>query len=379
LKDRSGEIWIGSRDQGLNKFNPGRQSFKSVGNEPDKKIRLDNEEVRDIIEISPGIFWTTPHSKGLRIYNQKENHFSLLNKDPFNKNQKFLGSTLFKDSRNNIWIGTWSHGFYQYNVSTNRLIYLQHIPGKASSFLNKFISAFQEDSRGRIWVATVEGIIIINRDNPTSDDVSVIPSLQYGKNDCCRDWAFNICRDRKGDMWLATRSEGLKHYNITTGVITTYKSDINDVRTIGSDRVYTVYEDSKGRIWAGASSGGLHLFEPKTNSFQHYTVKDGLCNNAVVGIVEDKKGDLWLTTQFGLSRFSPNNKVFHNYYVQNGLPSNEFIMNTIGYSPSLDKVYTATKKGLVFFDPDDLTTNSYIPPVWITSIKKYRNWLASFY
>ena len=55
---------------------------------------------------------------------------------------------------------------------------------------------------------------------------------------------------------------------------------------------------------------GLNRFDLNTKTFKHYTEKDGLPNNVVLGILEDDHGKLWLTTNNGLSQFDPLPETF---------------------------------------------------------------------
>ena len=54
-------------------------------------------------------------------------------------------------------------------------------------------------------------------------------------------------------------------------------------------------------MWFGTSGGGLSRFDYNTESFRHYLKKDGLFNNSVNGISEDRRGNILVTTNKGIS------------------------------------------------------------------------------
>ena len=87
--------------------------------------------------------------------------------------------------------------------------------------------------------------------------------------------------------------------------------------------------------------------------FESYTIKDGLPNNVIHGILEDKHGNLWLSTNNGLSRFNPENETFRNYDVDDGLVGSQFITNACGKSKD-GEMYFGSIKGLVSFYPERL-------------------------
>ena len=75
--------------------------------------------------------------------------------------------------------------------------------------------------------------------------------------------------------------------------------------------VRSILEDSKGNIWFGSYSEGVCLLQ--NGKLQYFTTQDGLSDNQVRNIYEDKNGFMWLATEGGLSRFNPNTKKFKNY------------------------------------------------------------------
>ena len=62
--------------------------------------------------------------------------------------------------------------------------------------------------------------------------------------------------------------------------------------------------------------------------FRHFFEKDGLPNNVIYAIQEDQEGQLWISTNNGLSRFDPDRYTFRNYDYKDGLQSNEFNHNS---------------------------------------------------
>ena len=87
----------------------------------------------------------------------------------------------------------------------------------------------------------------------------------------------------------------------------------------------------------------------------------------MVGILEDDRQNLWLSTSDGLSRFDPRHNTFTNYYVSDGLPGNEF-----SYYPATSKSSTGEmffgliRSGLVAFFPDRVIGDRSVPPIVVT-------------
>lgn len=87
-----------------------------------------------------------------------------------------------------------------------------------------------------------------------------------------------IRQDRKGNIWI-TSWEGIYKYD--------GKSFTNITSTVSSARFFSVLEDSKGSLWFGSIGSGVYYYDGK--SFKNFTTRDGLLNNDVHSIYEDKK------------------------------------------------------------------------------------------
>ena len=107
----------------------------------------------------------------------------------------------------------------------------------------------------------------------------------------------SIVQTRDGYLWLATH-EGLVRFN---GV----EFEVFDKRTtpaITAKSIWTLFEDSRGALWAGTNGGGLVRYED--GRFSVFTTADGLAGNYVYAIHEGRDGTLWIGTGTGLSRMN---------------------------------------------------------------------------
>ena len=97
------------------------------------------------------------------------------------------------------------------------------------------------------------------------------------------------------------------------------------------DKISSFCESKDGSLWIGSNGYGLYhrtIGEDGKEHFEAMTLEDGLVNNAVKGIVEDRNGRLWITTLNGLSVYDPNLKTFTNYSQYDGLVSPHFYWNS---------------------------------------------------
>jgi ligand-binding sensor domain-containing protein len=152
-----------------------------------------------------------------------------------------------------------------------------------------------------------------NQTDLTTDIVYSQPKdtvTSYGPNLMVR----NIKQDRKGNILIAGSNFSV------FGDAFRYdgKSFINLTSEVGSHRFWDVLEDRRGNLWLASLDSGVYYYNGK--SFQHFTTTEGLANNLVNCIYEDKAGNIWLGTGGGVSRY--DGKSFRNFTTKDGLSNN---------------------------------------------------------
>ncbi|MEP7265561.1 MAG: triple tyrosine motif-containing protein, partial [Bacteroidota bacterium] len=117
----------------------------------------------------------------------------------------------------------------------------------------------------------------------------------------------------------------------------------------------------------------------------HFNEADGLPNQVVYGILTDKSGNLWISTNKGLSCFTPSytksdsvaypvisGGTFKNFEEKDGLQSNEF--NRYAFTKTDDDVlFFGGVNGINFFRPEEIKNSIYIPKVMITDFRLSNN------
>ena len=173
-----------------------------------------------------------------------------------------------------------------------------------------------------------------------------------------------------GTVWMGTVS-GLLGLDPATGVWTVYRHNPGDPRSLPNDMVFATCADPAEPshiLWVGTSGGGLARLDLRTGTFTAYTTRQGLPNNVVYGILSDKRGNLWVSTNQGLCRFAPRTGAVVTYTTEDGLPSNEF--NRYSCARTSDgRLWFEGMGGAFHFDPEDFYTSYAASPTVITGMK----------
>ena len=159
-------------------------------------------------------------------------------------------------------------------------------------------------------------------------------------------------------------------YNESQKKFVLFISDMKNPGSILGDLITTIYEDEKRNVWFGTNIG-LNKYIRSTNSFIHYTEKDGLPNNLIFAIEGDTHGNLWFSTDQGISKLNPETGKIKNYDITYGFTSNRFYFTSC--KTENGEIYFGGPGGITRFDPDSIKDNPYIPSIVITSFKIFDN------
>jgi signal transduction histidine kinase/DNA-binding response OmpR family regulator/ligand-binding sensor domain-containing protein len=151
-----------------------------------------------------------------------------------------------------------------------------------------------------------------------------------------------------GKIWIGHRGNLLQ-----------YAPDAGTQQWFGPDtwgfpvsRILVIEEDQDGTVWLGADVG-LIRFDPGAGQTKQYTVKDGLPNDFVSGLLPDGDSCLWLSTNNGLSRFHIPTGSFINFFEEDGLTHNEF--NRASYFKARNgRMFFGGLRGIIAFFPQEL-------------------------
>ena len=376
FEDQSGVLWIGTLGCGLSILKPGfkgNRNFKHYQKIPDDPNSLGNNFVCSFCEDHKKQLWIGTVN-GVYIKDPSINHFVHL-KERLDTKQNILNKCLvwsiIESSDRAIWICSFSNGLYRLKLSSNnkyKVSHYKHNPDNPNSISSNNLLWIYEDKEGTLWICTFDNGL--DRYIPKENKFVHYQYDAENSNSISSNSLMTIFEDTAGNLWIGALSGGLckleKKYR-SAGKFINYKQDINNPSSLSGNIVPVIYEDRSGALWVG-TDGGLNKFDPESETFTHYTTKDGLPNNFIYGILEDDEGNLWLSTNNGISKFNVKKNEFKNYGIEHGLQGFEF--NQAAYLKNNGgEMFFGGMNGFNAFSPDSIKCNPYIPPVVITDFK----------
>jgi signal transduction histidine kinase/ligand-binding sensor domain-containing protein/DNA-binding response OmpR family regulator len=366
--DKDHICWVGTVGGGVNKYDKNLTLFNFVKSNKFDEKGLNTPVVSSFEEDNDGnIFVGTEGGSGLSLFNRKTRlfqHFTIRSarKTPDNN---LVVLALTTDEKNQLIIGTYGDGLFVFDPISQHYRQLMQGPG-ISDLNSNFIFCAKPDHEGNIWLGTNgDGINVLDKDYKVIVRYTPNPKLSNDRILPINGYIRDIVEDKLGNKWIATHGGGIAVLNSSTGKFTIYNTKNSH---LPNDKVLTLHMDRTGNIWAGTMGGGVAMFNPNTNQFTCFSESNGLQNNTICKILEDRQGLIWVSSNKAISSIDVHTKKITNYCYHNGVQDNNFVGGS-GLVSSSGELFFGGFEGFNYFNPSYLKRNVSVPPVVITDLR----------
>ena len=351
--DRNGNIWVGTDRAGLIRMNVNTHEMEAAEtkNMNTGLLNTDIIRVQSIYIDDTDLLWVGTEKSGVAYYGKNIYRF-------FSTQQKDV-TAITQDNSGRVWYGTSNHGVVGYDgpIASYKVSAMQYTQdgslwvgskqngltrikegratiysasdGGQSTLIDDHINALCTDRVGNLWIATNGGMQVFN------PKMNTFSSYTRENGKLTTNNITALFYTKKNNMLIGT-GEGLTILNLSSTEITHLTGNTTNLKTFTNNYITQVYEDSRGLIWIGTREG-LNILNLENDSLNYITVKQGLRNNNICGITEDKKQNMWVTTSNGITRVvvqrnSDDGSIgygLYNYDMSDGLLSNEFNLGAI--------------------------------------------------
>ncbi len=385
--DRVGNLWFGNSQGGINKYDRLSNRFLCFTREPAKQNTLSDSKVRSLYFEDENTLWIGTAAKGLNRLNLKTHEYQYFMHENNNPNS-LAGITvtaILKDRQGYIWVGT------QTGLSRMKLTYVK---GKAkaqiknyfhnfkdhNSLIDNFVQSIYQDTKGRLWLGTSGGLQLYDYANDCfSNTYQNEPNNPFSLGDNSIQ-AYSIVEDKQGNFWLGTwnglSKMVIEDSNLQKVKFYNFRHDASDPNSLSNNNVICLTMDENETLWAGTCGGGINKVNynksgnnHKKVTFTKFSGEAGLPNGVIYGILSDKQGHIWVSTNNGLSEFDCKANLFRNYTVTDGLQSNTFYWGASAISPQGFMGFGGIK-GFNLFYPNKIHDTD-IPPLAITDFQVF--------
>jgi signal transduction histidine kinase/ligand-binding sensor domain-containing protein len=347
---REGNIWVGTYGGGLNRLR--LRALELIGTDQG----LPFESVRSVTQDSVGRVWAVTQN-GLLARNEGTNWVVVSHETNWPGGEV---TCVASDADGVVWIGTKGHGLVRFKDGQYKSWRMRG--GLASDTIHGLLVT----RAGDVWINFTSRIQRFSAGE--FENIDLPEGTRYLR-------AFT--EDTVGNVWAGT-TEG-RLFFIKDGQVTDKTEQVQGEAI----SIRCLYTSSDGALWIGYAGGGLGRY--KAGKYVRITTKEGLHDNYISQIVEDKLDRVWLAGNAGIQEISKKelSRVADDllagrktrlrsalYGRSEGLPSLQANFDTTpGAVRTLDgRVWMAMRTGLAVVHTENIQDNPDVPPVIVERV-----------
>ncbi|GAB6007438.1 two-component regulator propeller domain-containing protein [Dysgonomonas reticulitermitis] len=365
IKDRCGNLWIASFDEGAFTINFDKPDIVNIelSNLTDKLGATPN--ITSIYEDNTGMLWLNQNRFGLCTYSPQTKTITKFSDYPALKNipgMKNIACISGIKNRNDIWLGAHDDEPLIYildrnktDISIKKQINLNDINSSAGN-----IRLFFEDSKNNIWITTTSTVFV----KPYNSENIKLFSTELNSA------ITAVTEDINGAIWMSSESKGIykiefpENGDLSEPKIKNYSKKGKELI---SDNITSGYAGTDGKIWFGTYEGNIIVYDGAQETFKDYTMSCKMRGEAIQHIVVDEFNNVWITTNKKITKYNPKNGASRNYSTTDGLFVNSFYKGAIFFNKTKNRIYFGGNQGICLFTPVNENINMIKMPVVLVS------------
>lgn len=355
-------LWLGSNFSGLLYFDVDSKKFHSLG-----VSQFPNQPVMSIAAINDQDLMVGVDGQGLWRIDRKTAQIKMVYKEDLDIPNSLRGNGVYDvyhdKATHRVWVSTYTGGVSYFDQATPIIEQITHQVNQYNSLISNDVNSILEDSNGNLWFATNNGISFWS--------VSTNRWKHFYVNEKAQAQVFlTLFEDTKGQIWAGSYGSGVYILDRDSGrELHHYSSAVKD-SPFDNSFVFDIVEDSSGEIWIIGVEGEIVRYNPKNEEFKRYWKQP-------VGVIAQYNDSImYVGLSYGIMQFNKKNDAFHlvleHFYVNDILVHNNLLWLGTGGN------------GLVCFNPqsreiEQFTVAQGLPSDFVNSVA-YSNgyiWLGT--
>lgn len=299
-RDRTGNMFVGTAENGLLLYPKGRFTGNSIPLDNDANTTYDVTAIK--ADNNNNIWFFVAH-KGLYMYEHTSRKAKLII-------ATLRSANCMETANGYLWVGA-NDGLFRYNMSCHNFDKVYNVANRKLNY--NTVAGITAATNNELWIATNGGGVAIL--NTTTDDVQFLSATKE-PNSLSGNAVLSIWIDKEARKWIASLRGGINVIDPNKEHFQNIASDHAGNNALVSNFILSFYEAPNNNLWIGTDGGGLSIWNRKMNSFTNYCHENGnptsLSDNFITNIQSDFQKNLWITTYWGgVNRF--NNGKFEHY------------------------------------------------------------------
>jgi len=295
--------------------------------------------------------------------------------------------SLFIDKKFSLWIGTNSAGVSYFSKELRKFGHVNHQNYQESPIDHVDMRAFSSDVNNQLWFATTKGAYVF------IDEQFIKAEILYEELKPLENAFITNFLMKNNDIWVATREDGIAHFNLKTQKFTLYSTKFNNSPAISFNDIVifknNIIASSRGHgllrfdasenkfipfladkknmakditdllvkddaLWFGSVGSGL--FKYQDDILAQLNTSDGLLSNIVFSLAVDNKGQVWSTSDVGINILNDDLKILKTLNQSRGL-NNESVWSIV--FDKVNSMWVGTSDGLARINTNTFDIDNY--------------------
>lgn len=406
-------FWVATTD-GLAIFDRKKKTFTFFKHDKENPESLACNEINRLLIDEQNILWLALEDKGVDRCSEKMRKFPL-QKLPLigEKNGNWEVVAIIEDKQdkthNTFWIGIRDYGLLKWTQSNNQFVQFPFRNNASLPLKERIFEQLAQDAEGRIWITTGKGLEYFT---PATGNFSTIKSpdtllnkrhlrsifidkfqqiwlgtafeqhesyhfckynpakneAQWGVFPHCTSPIIKITEDANGDIWLAARRNGilkLPQGNMKPTTWQLFQNQLNDSLSFPLEVIWDILPLAKNQLEVAGSH--VTFWNTEKNTYQNFTIEEGMSHNHTYHILQDKKGNDWFFTRNGLTRKDAKTGKMLHFSMEDGLVAN-WLYGAVLLSSKGD-IFFGSEDKLQVFSPEKISPSLAAPQLVFSEIK----------
>ncbi len=304
-ESREGHIWVGAFD-GLYAIERPEDHFQRQG---DSFNRIADVDIRALFEDTEGNLWIGSRDQGMIHGRRYQPLFRALADDlpeDFSEQGTRLTSAVLHDRRDRLWLGvpggilrraqdgTWRSWEFPSEIGVRRVESLVEAPS------------------GEIWIGTNDGLFRIGADDQLQTETRLFELLEIGARA-----VLGLHIDPDGTLWMGLWQYGVVRWHPDRGQPRVFLEQLRELR---GDLAYHLRRDAAGQLWAATRYSGVFRFNGEAFERVHLPLADQASPPSFYCLIPERPDLLWLCSEDGLIRYDLSQDEYEHFGIEQGLP-----------------------------------------------------------
>jgi ligand-binding sensor domain-containing protein/signal transduction histidine kinase len=366
-EDRDKNIWLATNGEGAQMISGIKEKFMRIEVKLSEKSDRTYARFWGMCSDEEKNLWLGSDGNGLYKYSSNGTllkHYDVDGKKGSLTDQAILCA--FRDHTNTLWFGTYSQGLFRYNKKTDTFTNYKHDPDNPKSLGRNDVRVIFEDSKHNLWVGTNwGGLNLLDQSTGTFTKYTIANSTISSGD------IRAIIEDKQGGLWLGSSKGGVNYFDPEKKTFTQYFNDPESKNDLSGNMIYALHFDKRGRMWIGTEGAGLLIYDSAQHRLHQIGEKDGLFSSTIFAIQQDATGNVWISSNTGITKWDKNEKKFYNYDASDGLQNGQFNSCSFLYDKPLGLMAFAGTEGVTLFHPEQIKSSSQHPDIRITKFELF--------